>query len=203
MLLHAQALACRRGGRLLFQGIDLTVDAGQLVWVRGPNGRGKSSLLRLLAGLSRPDSGVVTRTAPMVYIGHQHALKDDLSAQEALSFLVALHEGQVDVGAVASALEQMGVKGRRHALVRMLSQGQRRRVSLARLLLSKRGSVWILDEPLDSLDDQGLALVSQLIVDHRLAGGAVIMTSHQAVNLDPLMTLDLQPPDREAAACGR
>jgi len=142
MHLHARALACRRGGRLLFQGIDLSVDAGQLVWVRGPNGRGKSSLLRLLAGLSRPAAGEITRTSPVVYIGHQHALKDDLSAQEALSFLVAMHEGAVDGAAVESALEHMGVKGRRHALVRTLSQGQRRRVSLARLLLSLM-SRWI------------------------------------------------------------
>ncbi len=143
--MRAQALACRRGARLLFDQLDLTVQAGQLLWVRGPNGQGKTSLLRLLAGLSEPAEGQLERATRVVYQGHQHALKDDLSAQEALAFLGELHGDQADEAQLLAALAHMGVKGKRHNPVRTLSQGQRRRVALARLLLAPPDTCWVLD----------------------------------------------------------
>lgn len=176
---------------MLFRHLSLTVTSGQLLWVRGPNGQGKSSLLRLLAGLSHPDDGQISRTTPIVYMGHQHALKDDLTAQEALGFLVRLHGGDADESALLPALARLGVQNRRGALVRTLSQGQRRRVALARLLLSQPGALWILDEPFDALDDEGIEVVNALIQSHRASGGAVLLTSHQALSLPAITVLDL------------
>lgn len=169
---------------------------GQAVWVRGPNGQGKTSLLRVLAGLSRPDDGHLQVNKPLVYIGHQQALKDDLTALEALSFLVRLHawpagDSRHDEDTIAQALAHMGVKARRHALVRTLSQGQRRRVALARLVLSPPGSVWLLDEPFDALDDHGVTTLNALIQGHRQAGGAVVLTSHQTLTLPDLVECHL------------
>lgn len=176
---------------MLFRHLSLSVTSGQLLWVRGPNGQGKSSLLRLLAGLSHPEDGQISRWMPIVYLGHQYALKDDLTAQEALGFLVRLHGGEAHESALLNALARLGVKSRRGALVRTLSQGQRRRVALARLLLSHPGALWILDEPFDALDDEGIAVVSALIQSHRASGGAVVLTSHQALTLPAITVLDL------------
>lgn len=169
----------------------MTVQPGQLVWVRGPNGRGKTSLLRLIAGLSQPASGQLDVATPIVYMGHQHALKDDLTAQESLGFLVRLHGGQGDEAGLVRALEHMGVKAKRRALVRTLSQGQRRRVALARLALSAPGAIWVLDEPFDALDTQGIDTLNTLIQTHRQSGGSVVLTSHQTVNLPDITLLDL------------
>lgn len=203
MHLLAQDLACRRGGRLLFAHLHMSVTPGQLVWVRGPNGQGKTSLLRLLAGLSQPEAGQVTRTGRLVYLGHQHALKDDLSAMEALAFLVALHDGQADAPHLSKALDRMGMASRCHAPVRTLSQGQRRRVALARLLLSPAPACWILDEPFDALDDAGVATLNSLLQVHRQAGGAVVLTSHQALTLPDVIELDLRSQrSRSDLTCG-
>lgn len=189
--MSAQDLACRRGDRLLFEHLDLSLSPGEAVWVRGPNGRGKTSLLRLLAGLSQPAAGQIQRHAPVLYLGHQHALKDDLTATEALTFLLRLHGLHPSEAAVAEALGRLGVKGRRQALVRTLSQGQRRRVALARLALSPPASVWILDEPFDALDDQGIGTLNEMIESHRQSGGALVLTSHQDVHLPHLTTRQL------------
>ena len=194
MRLQAHDLACRRGERLLFEGLNLSVAPGQVVWVRGPNGRGKTSLLRLLAGLSQPADGQVQAHAPILYIGHQHALKDDLTAIEALSFLQGLHGASTDRAVLVAALERLGVKGKRDAFVRTLSQGQRRRVALSRLALAPVGGLWILDEPFDALDDQGVATLNELLVQYGQSGGAVILTSHQAVTLPHVHTLVLNGP---------
>jgi heme exporter protein A len=187
-LLAARALACRRGERLLFDGLDLELRPGQLLWLRGANGRGKTSLLRLLAGLSHPASGEVLRAdrarRGLVYIAHANALKDDLSALENLQFLARLHGDAADAPACTEALRRFGLAGRRHAPVRTLSQGQRRRVALARLALAQARPLWILDEPYDALDAEGCATVNTLLAAHAAAGGAAVLTSH----LDPGLT---------------
>lgn len=190
-LLQAHALACRRGERLLFDHLSLSLSPGQAVWVRGPNGQGKTSLLRLLAGLSQPAAGQVHGTAARLYIGHHNALKDDLTATEALRFLLRLPGWPDTTEAVHQALREWGVGGRRDARVRTLSQGQRRRVALARLSLSPPGLVWILDEPYDALDGAGVATLNLRIAAHRAAGGAVVLTSHQAIDLPELNPVQL------------
>jgi heme exporter protein A len=178
-LIGARALACRRGERLLFDGLDFALRPGQLIWLRGANGRGKTSLLRLLAGLAPPAGGEITRgVAGFVYIAHANALKDDLSALENLQFLARLHGDAADAAGCTEALRRFGMAGRRNAPVRTLSQGQRRRVALARLVLAAPGTLWILDEPYDALDTEACATLDGLLAGHTRGGGAVVLTSH-------------------------
>jgi heme exporter protein A len=180
---------------LLFQALDCTVQPGQVHWVRGTNGCGKTSLLRMLAGVAHVAQGHIERHAPVVYLGHQEALNGDLTAQEALGFLLQLHAGgsaeAANSARQADALTHVGVLGVRHAHVRTLSQGQRRRVALARLCLCVPRSVWLLDEPLDALDDQGVAMVLGLVQAHTKRGGSVVMTSHQPVPLPNIHEMQL------------
>lgn len=205
-LLQGHNLACKRGRRLLFSGLHISLPPGSLTWLRGTNGSGKTSLLRLLAGLSAPaegsvlwngvalrDAGVPARQG-IVYISHANALKDDLSLLEALSFLAQL-AGLADPQARATqALLQVGLQAQQHAAVRTLSQGQRRRGALARLAFDKTPRTWLLDEPYDALDDASTQALSALISAHAARGGAVLLTSHQAVSLPGLLEHHLQNP---------
>ena len=188
--LAAVDLACRRGNRRLFSGVNFSVEPGQATWLRGRNGRGKTSLLRLATGLASPESGGITwggvpvRQAPemaqrMVYIAHAGAMKDDLTVTESLRFLALLHGRDSDVAAVHQALDRVGMASRREALVRTLSQGQRRRAALARLALEREAALWILDEPYDALDVDGVAIVDALLREHLARGGSLLLTSHQ------------------------
>ena len=198
-------LACDRGERRLFEGLHLQLQPDSVTWLRGRNGRGKTSLLRLLAGLATPAAGEVRimgrplRQAGTswrrhwAYIAHQNALKDDLSATEALAFLAQLHGLENTPQALQQALRRMGIANRLHAPVRTLSQGQRRRIALARLALSAAAPVWLLDEPFDALDADGVAALNALISDHAARGAAVLLTSHQPLTLNrPPLQLDLE-----------
>jgi heme exporter protein A len=198
-VLQACDLAGQRGDRALFEHLELALEPGAVVWLRGRNGRGKTSLLRLLAGLATPMSGEVrVRGVPqrlagpagrrgLVYIGHQNALKDDLTSMEALRFLARTRGDRPDDATLEQALERLGVRGSRHAPVRTLSQGQRRRVALARLALSMRAELWLLDEPFDALDADGISALNGLLSEHAACGGATLLTSHQSPSLrDPV-----------------
>lgn len=181
-----QQLGLRRGRQWLVRGLDHVVQAGTLTWLRGENGSGKTTLLRTLAGLGRAAEGEVQRSVAAVsplYIGHQHALKDDLSARQAVKFLLELRGVHIPGDALDSALEQMGVRRAADRAVRTLSQGQQRRISLCRLLLEPSTALWLLDEPLDALDQQGVARVQELLGQHVRRGGTVMLTSH--IPLDP------------------
>lgn len=204
--LVATDLACRRGNRLLFKGVNFRLEAGRAIWLRGRNGRGKTSLLRLAAGLSSPEAGsicwdgVPVRKAAgmahrMVYVAHASALKDDLTVTESLRFLALLHGRASDVAAVQAALEQVGMGSRRDAPVRTLSQGQRRRATLARLALEREASLWILDEPYDAVDTEGVERVNSLLHAHLARGGSVLLTSHQDAggSAPPMSPFDLDP----------
>ncbi len=194
-LLQAVELAGQRGERALFRHLTLNLAPGSVTWLRGRNGRGKTSLLRLLAGLATPMAGAVNiagrpvrHAQPdsrrgLVYIGHQNALKDDLTAAEALAFLLQLRGAAPDSARIDAALERLGVRASRRALVRTLSQGQRRRVALARLALSLEQPLWLLDEPFDALDADGVASLNDLLADHAAQGGATLLTSHQPLSL--------------------
>jgi len=179
-VLAAQALACRRGARVLFSDLNFAVSAGQIVWVRGANGQGKTSLLRLLAGLSRPEAGHIAHGADRarVYVGHANALKDDLGVGESLMFLSRLHGFDTAAAAHDAALQRFGLHSRRNAPVRTLSQGQRRRVALARLCLAPADALWLLDEPFDALDAEGVQALNALLSEHAARGGSVLLTSH-------------------------
>ena len=183
----------------MFEGLDITLPPGSITWLRGTNGSGKTSLMRILAGLSAPAEGAVLwngrplRQAGhaarhgVIYIGHANALKDDLTLHEALAFLARLADHPEPETAAAAALGRLGLGTRRLAAVRTLSQGQRRRGALARLALDDAPRTWILDEPYDALDSDSIGILSALISGHAARGGAVLFTSHQDVNLPGLL----------------
>ena len=204
-VLSAHALACRRGRRLLFQGLHLQLSPASITWLRGSNGSGKTSLLRILAGLSAPAEGQVCwdgqpwpgasaqARAGTVYIGHSNALKDDLTLAEALAFLARLQGLDAAPERARAALAQLGLANRANAPVRTLSQGQRRRGALARLALDVAPRTWLLDEPFDALDQASTLQLARLIVAHAGRGGAVLLTSHQPVPLAGAAEFDLEP----------
>ena len=182
-------VACRRGDRVLFAGLTETVAPGELLWLRGGNGRGKTSLLRLVAGLAAPEAGqILWGDAPtrrnerfataLVYIAHTNALKDDLTAAESLAFLARIHARDASAAGVRAALVRLGLAGRERTPVRSLSQGLRRRVALARLALETAPALWVLDEPFDALDVAGTAILHALLAAHRARGGSVLLPSH-------------------------
>lgn len=195
-MLAARDLACRRGNRVIFRGLNLAVHAGQLVWLRGSNGSGKTSLLRLLIGLGRPDAGSVLwqgepvrrfmggRVLPSVYVAHANALKEDLTVAEALAFNADLHGRDTSIAAIVRALGVFGIAHLVSLPVRTLSQGQRRRVALSQLAMCGGPALWILDEPFDALDVQSVARLNQTLIEHLGRGGAIVLTSHQALALE-------------------
>ncbi|MFP5306198.1 MAG: heme ABC exporter ATP-binding protein CcmA [Gammaproteobacteria bacterium] len=190
-------LCVSRADRLLVADLSFSVAAGELLHLRGANGSGKTSLLEILAGLRPPAGGSVTtepQSFAMHWVGHRNALAPQLSAIENLSFWCGVNG--VDSGAVAAALERMGVPpGARRRAVRTLSAGQKRRSALARLLLASR-PIWLLDEPLDGLDRDGIAVFADIMRAHLRGGGIVVMTSHQALppDLPAAREIELQPP---------
>jgi heme exporter protein A len=192
-MLEAASLDCERGGRLLFRGLSFSLREGELVRVAGANGRGKTSLLRILCGLLAPAAGEVRwkgeaiRTQKeeysrqLVYLGHAPAVKDELTAAENLSIACRLAGNALGNIDVSAALRALGVP--EGVLVKTLSQGQRRRAALARLVLSQSIPLWLLDEPLAALDAQAAGLVEELIREHIGQGGSVVYTTHQEARM--------------------
>jgi len=195
VLLSVHDLACVRGDRLLFKGMNFTLKTGELLLVQGGNGQGKTSLLRLLTGLARPEEGEVrwcgdiigrqreAYHAEMVYLGHANGVKDDLNPVENLRFAEGLQGRAFDAARAVATLERLGLGRCVDLPCRVLSFGQRRRVALSALLLAG-ATLWILDEPLTGLDVHAVALMEGLIHDHLTAGGMVVATTHQALNLE-------------------
>ncbi len=192
-LLQATGLECWRGDRCLFSGLDLALAAGEALQVVGPNGCGKTTLLRAVCGLTRPERGALffrgaaldgdpdAFRSELLYIGHENGLKFELTALEnlrALRDIAARRRGL----SLEAALQRTGLEGFEDRPVRTLSSGQRRRVALARLLIV-HASLWLLDEPFTALDEAGARLVNVLVEDHLHAGGGIIFTSHIPLSL--------------------
>ena len=192
-LLEARSLGIERAGRELFRALDLTVRPGEIIHLRGANGAGKTTLLRILAGLSRFGfEGDVERVDDVLFLGHYSAVKSLLTPRENLS-LHPSGERFADQEAIDAALEQVDLYGYEDVPAGQLSAGQQRRVNLARLYLS-RHRLWLLDEPFTAIDVQGVARLQQRFLQHAGSGGAVLLTSHQALDLDyAVRMVDLVP----------
>ena len=189
-LLILQRLAQSRGGRPLFDGVDLALHAGQLLWVQGANGSGKTSLLRLVCGLSAPRAGRVHVEHELLYIGHKPGLKDTLSVIEQLRSSAALAGRPCSEGEALAALAPVGLDDAAGLRLARLSEGQRRRAALAQLWLPKVAPLWVLDEPLAALDTAMADRLAQRLDRHAAEGGSVVFTSHQPLPLkQPVRTL--------------
>lgn len=193
-MLEVKELACARGEVQLFAGLSFALDSGEIIQVQGENGSGKTTLLRTLCGFNQAVTGEIkwrgveiSRAeeefhADIIYLGHLNAIKDEFSALENLHISCAMSGWEVSNGEAMTALARMGLRGRETFPVRVLSQGQRRRVALARLLISK-ASLWVLDEPLTALDVGAVVLVQSIIKLHLINGGMVIFTTHQVLDI--------------------
>lgn len=193
--LRAENLTLSRGSRPLFTQLGFLIKSGEALILRGANGSGKTSLLRVLAGLTQADEGMIffdesmCKTASVqlrsnaLYLGHANALKDDLTTAENLADALSFDGVTATEGKQADALEQVGLSSRRHLLARQLSQGQKRRIGLARLVLADK-PLWLLDEPTNALDADGVALFTRIIDEHLLAGGMACIATHLSIQID-------------------
>lgn len=187
-LLEVTGLTCIRRHRPLFRDLSFSLAAGQWLLIRGPNGSGKTSLLRILCGLSQPDDGRVcwagstlkepTARAQIAYLGHAHGVKVDLTPYENLQ--IARRLSFFPDLTADEALQRLGLAGLEDVACHTLSAGQRRRVALARLLVVQT-RLWILDEPLTALDAAGVALFQDLLDRHLKNGGLAVISTHQAL----------------------
>ncbi len=176
LMLETRQATFARSGEAVFAPVDLTLSSGQALIVLGPNGCGKTTLLRMLAGILRPWQGEVIQNCQPAFLGHLPAFKGDLSCRENLAFQRRFHDG--DGLDESRALARVGLAGLGLRPARTLSAGQKRRLGLAGLLVAPR-ALWLLDEPYASLDDAGCELVDRLLTDHLAGGGSVALSAHQ------------------------
>lgn len=191
-LLRAHQLTCIRESRILFDELSFDVNAGDLIQIEGANGTGKTSLLRILAGLSQPYEGDVLYEQAAIttcrdefyqdltFIGHLAGVKGELSALQNLSFNLSIQGDRLDN--IEQAINAVDLTGFENANAAHLSAGQNRRIALARLWQST-SKIWILDEPFTAIDKSGVATLEQLFIDHTAQGGAIVFTSHQELQI--------------------
>ena len=190
--LTAENLACARGDKRLFDGLNFRVMAGQALAVEGANGAGKTSLLRVIAGFLAPVAGRLIvkaegrenddaeeRGKTIGWLGHQDGLKPQLTVREQLEFFAALYDAKTDCMQV---LDDVGLARQKDFPCRFLSAGQKRRLGLARLMVSAR-PLWLLDEPLSALDSEGEGLVRRLMTRHCETGGLLIAATHASLGM--------------------
>ncbi|MGD8560178.1 MAG: cytochrome c biogenesis heme-transporting ATPase CcmA [Gammaproteobacteria bacterium] len=194
-MLEVRELECVRGDHRLFKGLNFTLQPGELLHLRGANGSGKTSLLRTICGLMAPADGEVLWNSEnirslreeynrgLTYLGHFNGIKGELSALENLQVNCTLSSGKVPEDRILDALQRIGLGGREDLPTKVLSQGQKRRVALARLLISET-ALWVLDEPFTALDVHAVEMLKNLISEHVENQGMVILTTHQHVEID-------------------
>ncbi|MDM9651049.1 cytochrome c biogenesis heme-transporting ATPase CcmA [Pseudomonas wenzhouensis] len=201
-LLEAVALSCERDWRMLFEQLHFALQPGDMLQISGPNGSGKTSLLRLIAGLRQPTSGDILLQGQalneqrselarnLLWIGHAAGIKGLLSAEENLAWLCALHR-PASREAIWQALEAVGLRGFEDVPCHTLSAGQQRRVALARLYLENTPPLWVLDEPFTALDKSGVAQLEAHLAGHCERGGVVVLTTHHSLQRKPATYRDL------------
>jgi heme exporter protein A len=194
-MLQARQIECTRGNRRLFHDLSFRLEAKRALRVGGENGSGKTSLLRMVAGLSPVETGEILwndgRIATLgedyrrdlVFLGHANGLKDDLTPIENLRYALELAGTKAGNSALQNALAEQGLAGVADLPVRLLSQGQKRRAALCRLGFSAGKPLWVLDEPFAALDAASVARIAAVIVDYLRGGGMAIFTTHQEVDL--------------------
>ena len=194
-MLEIQTLECVRDDRLLFNDLSFTVADAEVLQIEGPNGSGKTSLLRIICGLRLPEAGQVMWQgesissnredyyANMVYIGHLPCIKADLTVMENVRSLLDTRSLTLSNVVIEAALAKVGLASYEDVQGKALSSGQRRRILLAFIELAQ-AKLWILDEPLTALDVQGVDLMESMILEHRAAGGSVVFTTHHGMQLD-------------------
>ena len=193
-MLEAVDLECVRGDRPLFSHFSFGLAPGELLHVLGRNGSGKTTLLRTLCGLTRPAAGEIRWNGTdihalgdeyrgqLTYVGHSNGIQGELTPEENLRVDVSL-SGDADTTLIRATLERLGLSAYHHFPAKVLSQGQKRRLALARLFVQKK-SLWILDEPLSALDVSSVTLMTELLVEHLARGGMIVMTSHQEIEVE-------------------
>lgn len=193
-MLEAHNLECLRGERRLFAGVGFALGPGELLYLQGKNGAGKTSLLRMLIGLLPPEEGEIRWKgenvralgddfrADLCYLGHLNAIKEELTPLENLMAAARLAEEELSEDDAIDALEQVGLAGREDLACKYLSQGQKRRVALARLVKERR-QLWVLDEPFVALDVAAVDWLAGIIGAHLQRGGLCVMTTHQPVDI--------------------
>lgn len=190
---RVEALVLARGGHVLFENLSFAAGAGSHVEIRGPNGSGKTSLLRALAGFLRPRSGAIRidnveePALALHYLGHLNGLKGAASVRAHLRYWAGLLGGRLDVG---RTLDLLGLERAADMPARALSQGQARRLALARLIVAPR-PIWLLDEPAAALDAQGRAMLAELIDAHRAQGGIAVAAVHEPLGPTPDLSMTL------------
>ncbi|NCU92649.1 MAG: cytochrome c biogenesis heme-transporting ATPase CcmA [Burkholderiaceae bacterium] len=194
--LRLESITCVRGDRTLFEELNLEIKPGSILRISGDNGSGKSSLLRILCGLLTPHAGKVFWGSDpitedrdqfhgeLIYLGHIPALKADFSAIENLMSLALLGGQSISNEEAMNALREAGLDPQAHRFIRTLSQGQKQRIALSRLLLPQPKSIWILDEPFNALDRDANRALQNLLINHVNRGGIVALSSHQDLQID-------------------
>ncbi|MEO8376016.1 MAG: heme ABC exporter ATP-binding protein CcmA [Sphingomonas bacterium] len=184
------SVTCARGGRTLFEALSFAIEPGGAAVVTGPNGVGKSSLIRIAAGLLAPAVGSVEGPAARALMAEASALDSDRRLGDALRFWAALDDGEDPHGRVARAIEATQLSPLAEVPVRLLSTGQRRRAALARVVASG-APVWLLDEPANGLDDASVRTLETLIADHRAAGGIALVATHLPIDVSGAQSIAL------------
>ena len=192
-------LSCQKGYNLLFENLSFEINSGEVLKISGPNGSGKTSLLRLLAGLSSFDSGSINYDAfplnsekynlDFLYLGHLAALSPELSCIENLKYSSLLGNNKLEID-FSSALKKAGLEKFENELVGTLSAGQKKRIALS-LLFVTQSKIWLLDEPFSALDSKAINIFEQRIEEHCKIGGMCILTTHQECNINNLKEISL------------
>lgn len=201
--LELHNISCQRGEKTLFKQLTLSLKSGDFVQIEGHNGIGKTSLLRVIAGLALAKTGKVRWNqqdilqnreifyANLLYLGHQAGIKPELTAWENLQFYQKIHQQTLEEERLWQVLQQVGLLGKEDIVAGQLSAGQQKRIALARLWLSK-APLWLLDEPFNAIDKHGVQVLTKLFEQHSQQGGIVILTSHQEIPSTLLQKINLE-----------